>query len=436
MREEAIAEEFREAIPRKLFKFLKILWEKQYHPYFVGGSVRDFILLGKIPTDIDIEVHSLVPMKEVQRSENWQQLKLILSESYELEEVAYEILKVKVGEYEVELSPPRIEEFENHLTTHHNFNCRLFSRLSVSEAFKRRDFTINAMSVLIESESKSSFIDPFGGLYDLKNRELKACSNDFVKDPVRFLRAIRFYFRFGFRLNPTLQHMLEMMDLTGISHFYVWREGIKSGRFFLFLRKIAQVSHQLPQNLATCLLSIKEQEEKLDDWFSRLLRYFPKEEKERIIFLVLGLDNLISSQSKREFCSYFQTSFKSVEKIESLKRLVRSIFNHEEAVKLFQIENEEFSSFSDEFLKALLQLKSLLETLNWPRNEKADKELLEEIEMLIKPEFYFEAKNAFFLFWVLRNKIQVSDEVYQKEKIAPNQRSLFQIYQLLKKYYA
>lgn len=61
----------------------------------------------------------------------------------------------------------------------------------------RRDFTINA---IYQDVRTGDFIDPLGGLMDLKNKVLKACGNPedrFREDPIRVLRLVRFSVKYG-----------------------------------------------------------------------------------------------------------------------------------------------------------------------------------------------------------------------------------------------
>lgn len=61
----------------------------------------------------------------------------------------------------------------------------------------RRDFTINA---IYQDVRTGDFIDPLGGLIDLKNKVLKACGNPadrFREDPIRVLRLVRFSVKYG-----------------------------------------------------------------------------------------------------------------------------------------------------------------------------------------------------------------------------------------------
>ncbi len=66
----------------------------------------------------------------------------------------------------------------------------------------RRDFTVNAMAVLLPS---LEFVDPFGGLRDVRDRVLRTPGrpeDSFTDDPLRMLRAARFVAQLGFSVAP------------------------------------------------------------------------------------------------------------------------------------------------------------------------------------------------------------------------------------------
>ena len=65
----------------------------------------------------------------------------------------------------------------------------------------RRDFTINAMALMLGGEG-GNLLDPMGGLRDLKNGIVRACSPlVFSDDPLRLLRAIRFAATLAFTID-------------------------------------------------------------------------------------------------------------------------------------------------------------------------------------------------------------------------------------------
>jgi len=74
-----------------------------------------------------------------------------------------------------------------------------------------RDFSINAMAIDLKD---LSLHDPFGGLVDLRDKCLRACSTStFKDDPIRIFRAIRLAAALGFRILPeTRQIMKEAVD--------------------------------------------------------------------------------------------------------------------------------------------------------------------------------------------------------------------------------
>jgi len=61
-----------------------------------------------------------------------------------------------------------------------------------------RDFTLNAIALNL---SDNTIHDPLGGVMDLKEKRLRACSSSaFADDPVRILRGIRLAANFGFHI--------------------------------------------------------------------------------------------------------------------------------------------------------------------------------------------------------------------------------------------
>jgi len=107
------------------------------------------------------------------------------------------------------------------------FSFDTSTTVTLEEDLKRRDITINAMA----KNAEGVLIDPYGGLKDLKSRQLRHVSDAFVEDPLRVLRVARFagrYFHRGFFIAPeTLELMKQLVgeeELSYLSPERIWQE--------------------------------------------------------------------------------------------------------------------------------------------------------------------------------------------------------------------
>jgi tRNA nucleotidyltransferase (CCA-adding enzyme) len=67
----------------------------------------------------------------------------------------------------------------------------------------RRDFTINAMALVLAPSGFGRLVDPCGGRHDLRRRILRPLHPlSFVEDPTRLFRAARYAARLGARFGP------------------------------------------------------------------------------------------------------------------------------------------------------------------------------------------------------------------------------------------
>jgi tRNA nucleotidyltransferase/poly(A) polymerase len=65
----------------------------------------------------------------------------------------------------------------------------------------RRDFSLNAVAISLNTASRGLLLDPTNGLADLESREVRALSiHSFTNQPVRLLRAVRYAARMDFKL--------------------------------------------------------------------------------------------------------------------------------------------------------------------------------------------------------------------------------------------
>src|SRR5499427_5701049 len=145
----------------------------------VGGWVRDRLL--DVPsTNLDIEVFG-VPADR---------LRTLLEPFGRVEAVGASFQVYKVGGVDVSL--PRRDSKAGR--GHRGFAVTGDPSMSIEEAARRRDFTINAISW---DPLTSEYLDPFHGRDDLKRRLLRVVDpSTFPDDSLRVLRAVQFTARF------------------------------------------------------------------------------------------------------------------------------------------------------------------------------------------------------------------------------------------------
>ena len=94
--------------------------------------------------------------------------------------------------------------------------------MSVAEASRRRDFTINA---ILQDPLTGEVIDPFQGRQDIERRVLRAVSAEtFVEDSLRVLRAAQFASRFQFEIEPDTVELCRTIDLSDLPAERIWGE--------------------------------------------------------------------------------------------------------------------------------------------------------------------------------------------------------------------
>ncbi len=99
--------------------------------------------------------------------------------------------------------------------------------VTLEEDLIRRDLTINA----IAQDQAGTLYDPFNGIQDLENRQLRHVSSAFSEDPLRVLRVARFAARYkslGFHIAPETLSLMTVMAASGelktLTAERVWQE--------------------------------------------------------------------------------------------------------------------------------------------------------------------------------------------------------------------
>jgi tRNA nucleotidyltransferase (CCA-adding enzyme) len=173
----------------------------------VGGWVRDR-LLGIESLDIDVEVFGL----------STDRLQDLLAAIGHVEAVGASFQVFKLGDVDVSL--PRRDSKAGR--GHRGFVAEADPGMTVADAARRRDFTVNAISWDPLTEE---YLDPVGGRADLADRRLRMVDRDtFADDSLRVLRAVQFAARFDLTLDADTRAVCRLIPLDDLPAERVWGE--------------------------------------------------------------------------------------------------------------------------------------------------------------------------------------------------------------------
>jgi len=175
----------------------------------VGGWARDR-LLGRESKDIDIEVFGLAA----------EPLRTLLESLDRVETVGESFQVYKVGTPGIDVSLPRRESKTGR--GHRGFDVAGDPSMTIEQAARRRDFTVNAISW---DPLTGEYLDPFSGRDDLAARRLRVVDREtFADDSLRVLRAIQFAARFDFTLDAESRTICHEIPLDDLPAERVWGE--------------------------------------------------------------------------------------------------------------------------------------------------------------------------------------------------------------------
>jgi tRNA nucleotidyltransferase (CCA-adding enzyme) len=202
--------------------------------FLVGGSVRDALL--RLPVvDLDLEVFGVEPRR----------LRSLLEQEWRVDEVGESFAVLKLRHQPIDVSLPRRERKTG--AGHRDFEVAADPSMSITEAARRRDFTLNAMSIDLAT---GELEDPFGGRADLERRLLRHTSDRFAEDPLRVLRGMQLMARFGLGAAPETIDVCRSIPFEGLAPervFDEWRKLLLKGRRISlgldFLRDTEWVRH-------------------------------------------------------------------------------------------------------------------------------------------------------------------------------------------------
>jgi tRNA nucleotidyltransferase (CCA-adding enzyme) len=183
----------------------------------VGGWVRDMVRAGGVPlgSDIDLEVFGIAEDR----------LPSLLTPFGRVEAVgaSFPVYKLRVSDAavrDIDVALPRRESKQGR--GHKGFDVRGDPWMTITEAARRRDFTINAIAWDPLTEV---YEDPFDGQGDLQRRVLRVVDPaTFGDDSLRVLRAIQFAARFELTLDEQTRALCRTIPLDDLPAERIWGE--------------------------------------------------------------------------------------------------------------------------------------------------------------------------------------------------------------------
>jgi tRNA nucleotidyltransferase (CCA-adding enzyme) len=194
--------------PEKVLELAREVRASGGRALLVGGCVRD-VLMGAQPKDWDVEVYKIEPAR----------LRELLEKFGRVDAVGEAFTVYKVGS-DLDVSLPRRERKTGR--GHRAFVIEGDPSMTIEDATRRRDFTINA---ILQDPLTNEIIDPYGGRVDLQNKILRAVSRDtFAEDSLRVMRAAQFAARFEFDIEEETVELCRSIDLTDLPRERIWGE--------------------------------------------------------------------------------------------------------------------------------------------------------------------------------------------------------------------
>lgn len=177
-------------LPKEIRAIAGVLDAAQKKAYLVGGCLRD-LLLDRVPKDWDIATDA--KPEEIQE---------LLPDS--VYENVFGTVGVKTRSEEPSLAVVEVTTFrkDSEYSDARHPDEVTFAK-TIEEDLARRDFTINALALQLETKNsklKPVLVDPFNGLEDLKNKLIRAVGDPehrFEEDALRLMRAVRFETQLG-----------------------------------------------------------------------------------------------------------------------------------------------------------------------------------------------------------------------------------------------
>lgn len=166
--------------------------------YVVGGYVRD-LFLERPSKDIDVVVvGSGIEVAKALAKKLGRSAHLSVFRNFGTAQVKYH-------QTEVEFVGARKESYS------HDSRKPIVEDGTLEDDQNRRDFTINAMAICLNKERFGELVDPFDGVWDLRDRLIATPLDPditFSDDPLRMMRCIRFATQLNFMIEQETEEAL------------------------------------------------------------------------------------------------------------------------------------------------------------------------------------------------------------------------------------
>lgn len=238
------------AINHPIFNYIStVLEEMQVEGYVIGGFVRDYILNRGSHKDIDIVVvGSGIDLAKRVAEKLPHKPKVQIFKTYGTAMLRYD-------DIEIEFVGARKESYAE------NSRNPQVETGTLKDDQNRRDFTINALAISLNTNSLGEVLDPFDGLKDIEAKRIITPlepSITYSDDPLRMLRAIRFATQLNFHIE---EKSLQAISKNAKRLKIITRERIvdelnkilvsdKPSTGFLLLQKTGLLPQILPELIA------------------------------------------------------------------------------------------------------------------------------------------------------------------------------------------
>ena len=179
--------------------------------FVVGGYVRD-IFLERPSDDIDVVVvGSGIAVAEELKRQLGRKAHLSVFRNFGTAQVKYTRNEEegKRNDIEVEFVGARKESYS------HDSRKPIVEDGTLEDDQNRRDFTINAMAICLNSKRFGELVDPFNGIADLEDGIIATPLDPeitFSDDPLRMMRCIRFATQLNFQIEDETFNALQRMS--------------------------------------------------------------------------------------------------------------------------------------------------------------------------------------------------------------------------------